>query len=111
VTALPHDITDLYLAPVVLAVDARIKELGELGMAELAEQVALASDTADWTRDLREGALLDTVRIGIDCHHWDLSWDARGIRLTHESHELVLGIPASFIDYLAGASTRTGHAH
>ena len=26
----PHDVTDLYLAPVVLAVDARIEKLGEL---------------------------------------------------------------------------------
>lgn len=32
----PHDITDLYLAPVVLAVDAKIAELGRLDQQGLA---------------------------------------------------------------------------
>lgn len=107
-TALPHDITDLFLAPVVLAIDARIRELAALDPAELTEHVALVSDTADWTRELREAALLDTVRHGIECHHWNLSWAPRGIQMTHESHELVLGIPTTFTDYLAGADARAG---
>ena len=37
----PHDITDLYLAPVALKVDARIEELGHLDKDRLAYEVAL----------------------------------------------------------------------
>ena len=50
----PHDISDLYLAPVVLAVDARIEELGQLDKDRLTYEVALESDSPDFTRHLRE---------------------------------------------------------
>jgi hypothetical protein len=39
----------------------------------------------------------------IDQHAWEFSWDERGLRLTHDAHTLVLGIPPVFRDYLAGA--------
>jgi hypothetical protein len=96
----PHDITDLYLAPVVLAVDARIEELGRLDKSGLAYEVALESDAPDFTRQMREEALIRTVTHLIDSHDWEFSWDPRGLRLTHEAHTLVLGIPAVFRDYL-----------
>ncbi|WP_187365875.1 hypothetical protein [Trebonia kvetii] len=35
-----------------------------------------------------------------ETHHWTLSWDPRGLRLTHDAHTFVLGIPAVFRDYL-----------
>ena len=38
----PHDVTDLYLAPVALAVDARIEELGQLDKDELVYEVAVS---------------------------------------------------------------------
>jgi hypothetical protein len=57
----PHDVTDLYLAPVVLAVDARIEELGRLDKERLAYEVALESDTPDVIRRLREEALIRTI--------------------------------------------------
>jgi hypothetical protein len=96
----PHDMTDLYLAPVVLAVDARIEELGHLDKDGLAYEVALESDSPDFTRPFREEALIRTVTHLIDCHGWELSWDPRGLRLTHDPHTLVLGIPAVFGEYL-----------
>jgi hypothetical protein len=96
----PHDLTDLYLAPVVLAVDARIEELGRLDKNGLAYEVALESDSPDFTRRMREEALIRTVTHLIDSHDWDFSWDPRGLRLTHETHTFVLGIPAVFRDYL-----------
>ena len=37
----PHDLSDLYLAPVLLAVDARLEELGKLDLGQLAYEVAL----------------------------------------------------------------------
>ena len=96
----PHDITDLYLAPVVLAVDARIEELGRLDKSGLAYEVALESDAPDFTRRMREEALIRTVTHLIDSHDWEFSWDPRGLRLAHDAHTFVLGIPAVFVDYL-----------
>ena len=101
----PHDIPDLYLAPVALAVDARIEELGHLDKDRLTYEVALESDTPDFTRQLREEALIRTITHLIDGHDWQFSWDPRGLRLSHEVHTLVLGIPAVFIEYLEDSPT------
>jgi len=100
----PHDITDLYLAPVVLRVDARIEELGHLDRDRLAYEIALESDLADFTRSMREEALIRAVTHLIDSHDWEFSWDPRGLRLAHDAHTLVLGIPAVFLEYLEGTS-------
>jgi hypothetical protein len=99
----PHDITDLYLAPVVLAVDARIEELGRLDKSGLAYEVALESDSPDFTRHMREEALLRAITHLVDCHGWKFSWEPRGLRLSHDAHSLVLGVPAVFLDYLEDA--------
>ena len=96
----PHDIADLYLAPVALAVDARIEELGRLDQEALVYEVGLESDTPDFTRAMREDALIRTVTHLIDLHGWGFSWDPRGLRLTHDEHTFVLGIPAVFAGYL-----------
>jgi hypothetical protein len=100
--ARPHDAADLYLAPVLLAVDARIEELGKLDGDGLAYEVALESDSPDITRPMREEALARTVAHMVDMHHWKLSWDPRGLRLTHDAHTFVLGVPAVFLEYLQG---------
>ena len=96
----PHDVTDLYLAPVLLAVDARIEELGKLDKDGLAYEVALESDSPDFTRQMREEALIRTITHLTETHHWEFSWDPRGLRLTHDAHTFVLGIPAVSHDYL-----------
>jgi hypothetical protein len=96
----PRDITDLYLAPVALAVDARIEELGHLDKDGLAYEVALESDSPDFTRRIREEGLIRTVTHLIDGHDWEFSWDPRGLRLTHDAHTFVLGVPAVFLEYL-----------
>jgi hypothetical protein len=99
----PHDVTDLYLAPVLLAVDARIEELGQLDEDGLAYEVALESDVPDFTRQMRQEALIRAITHLVDTHHWEFSWDPRGIRMTHDAHTLVLGLPAILLDYVAGA--------
>ena len=104
-TTRPHDVTDLYLAPVVLAVDARIEELGQLDADQLAHKVAFQSDSQDYTPQLREEALIETITAMIECHGWKLSWDPRGLRLTHEAHTFVLGVPAGFGEYIHGSPT------
>ena len=98
----PHDIVDLYLAPVALAVDARIEQLGHMNKDGLAYEVALESDSSDITRRMREEALIRTITHLIDCHDWKFSWDPRGLRLTHEAHTFALGIPEVFLEYLEG---------
>ena len=100
--AVPHDLTDLYFAPVVLAVDARITELCLLDARELAYQVAVAGDSSDSTRELREAGLLHAIQHLIDTHNWQLSLDARGIKLTHGDHSVVLGMPSTFTEYVTG---------
>jgi hypothetical protein len=101
-TSLPHDATDLLLAPVVLALDARIEELGRLDAEQLSFGVALESDRPDWTRQLREESLIRAVSHLIDCHGWQLSWDPRGLRVSHGTNAVVLGVPATFVAYLEG---------
>jgi hypothetical protein len=100
----PHDVTDLYLAPVLLAVDARIEELGKLDKDGLAYEVALESDMPDVTRTMREEALIRAITHLVDTHHWEFGWDPRGLRLTHDAHTFALGVPAIFIEYLEGRS-------
>lgn len=104
---LPHDLTDLYLAPVVLAVDARISELARLGKKDLAYDVGLESDTPDFTRQMREDALIRAIIHLIDTHDWEFGWDPRGLRLVHDTHTLVLGIPATFREYMEGDPVTT----
>ena len=96
----PHDATDLYLAPVMLAVDARIEELGKLDKDGLDYEVALEADTPDITLQMRKDGLIRTVTHLVDVHHWEFSWDPRGLRMTHDSHTFVLGVPAVFVEYL-----------
>jgi len=101
-TIRPHDIPDLYLAPVVLALDAQIDELSRLDVHQLARRVALEANVEGWTRKQRESGLLDTIQHLIDCHDWQLTWDTRGLRVTHDEHHLVLGIPDTFEQFLSG---------
>jgi hypothetical protein len=99
---MPHDITDLHLAPIVLAVDGRIEELGRLDPDGLSFRIALEGDRSGLTAELREAGLLQAVSQRIDIYEWELSIDPRGLKLTHGRNSLVLGIPDTFRRYLAG---------
>jgi hypothetical protein len=94
--------TDLYLAPVLIEVEAQIETYGAFGPEELARRVAMASDLPDDTSALRAQALLKALTHLIDLHDWTLSWDPRGVRVAHGDHALVLGIPATFRSYIVG---------
>jgi hypothetical protein len=102
----------LLLAPIALAIDARIEKLGRLDVRELAFNVELEADTAGWTRKMREEALLIAVQHTIAVRPWQLRWDRRGIRMKHDEHDdLVLGVPPTFTQYLdLGYSGKTGEA-
>lgn len=99
--ARPHDVADLLLAPVALAFDARLEELGRLTPAQLEFEVALEGDKPQRTREFREDGLLATITHVVDQHGWACSWDPRGLRLTHGQHTFVLGLPPSLSVYLA----------
>lgn len=100
--ALPDDIADLQLAPVALAIDAKIEQLVPLSAAELSDWIALQGDHPDWTPDLRETGLIQALEHDIDTHGWEVSVDGRGVRLAHGKHSLALGVPECVRAYLAG---------
>ncbi len=100
---LPHDATDLYLAPLLLVLNERLDELSRLDLGELHAHVGLVSDQPDWTREIRETGLLGAIRHTIDCHEWELSWHSRGLSVSHGKHRVVLGVPPTFAEYLDGA--------
>ena len=108
-TMAPHDITDLHLAPVLLALDTRLETLGELTLEELRRRIALESNRFDSDVELRIAGVLESVKYLLDCHGWDLSWDPRGIRVTHRNRSVVLGVPDVVADYVAGSSTARNH--
>jgi len=99
---LPHDVSDLYLAPVVLAVDAKLDDLAALESHALSQRIAVESNLPDWSREDRERALIESVQHFVDCRGWTMTWDPRGLRLSHAEHTLVLGVSANLVDYLSG---------
>lgn len=92
-TVKPHSVPDLYLAPVVLELDERLEELGALSPGDLATRVELASNTPGTRVEWRADGLLRTIEQFVDLHDWTLSWDARGLRVSHGKHHVVLGLP------------------
>lgn len=109
-TRSPHDVADLYLAPVFLAVDARIRHLGALDDGQLAREIAAVSEHP--TRDAaeRRAALLIAIGAVIDLHGWTLSWDDdRGVRVAHGTHAVVLGVPGVVRRFVAGAIPAEQH--
>lgn len=100
---LPHDLADLQLAPVVLAVDARIAHLAALDDLGLAREVDAVSERPTRDEAERRHALIDTIGRIVELHGWQLAWDeARGVRLSHGPHAVVLGVSASMRRYVAG---------
>ena len=99
-TTIPHDMTDLALAPVALAIDARLEELGALDLAALRKRVALDTNGLEVSRELRKHGLLATILRDVELHGWDVSWHRRGFAVSHGPHLVVLGLPASLRAYL-----------
>jgi hypothetical protein len=100
----PRDISDLFLAPVALQVDHRLEELGRLSRDELHQRVALEANNETWERDRRARDVVVSATYLLDLHGWTATWDDRGIRLSHDKHRLVLGVPvnvAAYVDELS----------
>lgn len=99
----PHDTTDLLLSPVALALDERLEELGRMSPRELRRRVTWETNMVPRTPEAAARAIVSTVTYLIDTHGWTVSWDARGLRLHHGAHDVVLGVPASVVAYVNSA--------
>lgn len=97
----PQDVNDLYLAPIALGLDARLRELGELSPAELDLRIALSGGAAGASAADRRDGLLDAITEFVDLHHWTVGFEQRGLLLQHQEYRLVLGLPATLQQYLA----------
>ena len=99
-TERPHDLSDLYLAPVALDLDRRLDELSVMSVEEVRFRVTLANDVEPRSAAEREEALLHTLTSGLELHDWQVSRHPRGLELAHDDRSLVLGIPANLLSYL-----------
>ena len=96
----PHDITDLYLAPVVLAIDAELEALRGKGYEDVALYIALATNREPTSRSEKRKYFIEAVTKFIELHGWDVTCHPRGLRLTHDGHQIVLGLPLPVYSYL-----------
>ncbi len=92
---IPHDATDILLAPVALDLDQQLAQLGLLDQAEIHYLVALTTDREPNTLDRRRELLMSSLLRDVDSHGWDIAWHERGLKLAHGDRHLVLGIPQS----------------
>ncbi len=97
---IPHDVTDLMLAPVALQIDERLDRLGALEEDELVFLIALETDREPRDFEQRRALLLESLERDVDTRGWALDWDPRGLRLEHDGRGLVLGLPPKVRDFV-----------
>jgi hypothetical protein len=98
---LPRDVTDLALAPVVLAIDDALKTYADLDRHDIDFRIALETDREPRSLEARAAAVLHTLVRDVDLHGWTTSWSDRGLCLQHDDRSVTLGLPASLRSYLA----------
>lgn len=99
-TVVPHDITDLRLAPVALAVDARLESFLDLDRDAIHGRVSIETNSEASSKSERARNVVESVTYLLDLGGWHANLDVRGLALTHGQHRLVLGIPQNLIDYI-----------
>jgi hypothetical protein len=99
---LPHDVVDLRLAPLALRLDRRLQDMAALDAAQLRLRIALDTDRDGFEPAQRARDVVDSVCHLIDLGGWQVSWDERGLRLSHADHTLVLGVPPNLRAYVEG---------
>jgi hypothetical protein len=97
----PHDLADLRLAPVALALDEQIEAYSGLDAAELLRRVSLETNREPRTADERRSCLIESVTRFIDLHGWEVSWDPRGLEIRHGDHRLVLGVSEDLRSFIS----------
>lgn len=101
-TARPHDVTDLFLSPVVLDLDRQLAAYDGLTDEEIALRIVLATNREPDSAEERSALALQAVTHVVTTHGWEVNWAPRGLRVSHDNHELVLGVPESLSRYLSG---------
>jgi hypothetical protein len=96
----PHDISDLYLAPVTLAIDAALENWTASSADEVSFDVALRTNSDPKTPGERSAALLEALAQP-EMHGWVVSLDSRGVVLAHDEHRITLGVPDGVRSYLS----------
>lgn len=96
----PRDIADLYLAPVVLKIDAELEALRGKTQDDVLTFIALTTNKEPFSLSERRAFFIEAVTRFHDMHGWVATCDPRGLRLTHGEHQLVLGLPAVVRSYL-----------
>jgi hypothetical protein len=99
---LPHDVTDLALAPVVLSIDRQLESFSGLDAKDITFRIALETDREPHNAARRADAVLETITRSVDLHGWEIAWTSRGLRLAHDAHSVTLGVPDSVKAHLAG---------
>ncbi|HRD63524.1 MAG TPA: hypothetical protein PK324_16765 [Nocardioides sp.] len=99
-TIRPHDLSDLYLAPVVLAIDSTLERWGATTLDQVRREVVLHTNGDPATPEKRRAALLATLARP-KMHGWTMSIGPRGVVLTHDDHVITLGVPDSVRSYLS----------
>lgn len=97
---LPHDLADLALAPLVLAVEDQLESWSGLDEAEMGLRIALETNREPRTADERRAAVLQALFRFVDPRGWQGSWSARGLRLQHELRVVTLGVPPNLRAWL-----------
>lgn len=100
-TTRPHDVADLYLAPLALELDRRLAEFEGLTKDEIDARVALETDQEPRGAADRTRLMLLCLTHALDSHGWTVDWVIRGLRVSHHHHQLVLGVPGSVRSYLS----------
>jgi hypothetical protein len=104
----PHDLTDLFLAPVALAIDTEIESLERMTHDELLCYIPLVLNREPRDVDERRRDFVEAVTRHHDLHGWRASCEPRGLRLRNGEHTIVLGLPPNVRSYLGlAAATAT----
>ncbi|HYF73461.1 MAG TPA: hypothetical protein VD864_11615 [Nocardioides sp.] len=98
----PRDLTDLYLAPLLIALEERLEQLAPLNPGALAFEIILVTNQEPRDRAERAGMVIEVLQTGLDLHGWTLSLEPRGLRVEHAGRGVVLGLPTNLRDYLVG---------
>lgn len=97
---MPHDRVDLYLAPVVLRLDAWLEEWSGMSEHDITVRIALSTNEEPHDVGGRKRALIHAAERDVELHGWAVELVRRGLRLHHGEHEVVLGLPDSLRGFL-----------
>jgi len=98
----PKDLTDLFLAQVVLSVDDELLALGELEPERLALDITIDADLEPDSTEERAVYAIQRISRNVVLHGWELAWNPRGLEVSHGGRSVTLGLPDNLRRYLAG---------